>query len=103
MMEWLYLLHLIRPGAFEKPTPEEERSIDEHFEHLQRANRAGSLVLAGPCLDGAFGVVVFKAKDEEDARAFVAADPAVRDGIMRAELHPFRLSLVGRRKTEEEP
>jgi uncharacterized protein YciI len=43
-------------------------------------------------------VAVLEAADEEEARAFMEADPAVQAGVMLADLHPFRVSLLrGRR------
>jgi uncharacterized protein len=37
--------------------------------------------------------VIFEAADETVARSFMADDPAVRAGVMTAELHPFRVLL----------
>lgn len=91
--EFIYLLRLSRQEAFAAPTPDEEATLEAHFQHLQEAHRQGRLVLAGPCLAGAFGVVIFHASSLEEARAFMEADPAVRDGVMKAELHPFHISL----------
>lgn len=91
---FIYVLRPCRQGLSDAPTPEEEASLDEHFQYLRRELEEGGLILAGPCLDGALGVVVFRAPTEEAAREFMEADPAVRHGLMRAELHPFRVSLV---------
>jgi uncharacterized protein len=41
-----------------------------------------------------FGVVVFEAADEDAARRFMAADPAVVAGVMTATLHPSSLALL---------
>jgi len=67
--------------------------IRRHFVHLQQACSSGTVRLAGPATDGAFGIVIFEAEDETAARSFMADDPAVRAGVMTAELHPFRVSL----------
>jgi len=48
-------------------TPREEAVVEEHFAHLQRLLAEGRLILAGPCLDGTFGVVIFAATSEEEA------------------------------------
>ena len=53
------------------------------------------MLLAGPCLDGAFGIVLFEAESDEAARAFMASDPAIQGGVMTGELHPLRISLAG--------
>jgi len=48
----------------------------------------------GRARDGrGFGIVIFEVADETAARSFMADDPAVRAGVMIAELHPFRVSL----------
>ncbi|HTX90926.1 MAG TPA: YciI family protein [Anaerolineales bacterium] len=93
MPEYIYLIHPFRDGFFEAPTPEENTAMDEHYQYLQAALEAGALVLAGPCLDETFGVVIFKADDDEAAQAFMFADPSVKKNVMMAELHPMRISL----------
>jgi uncharacterized protein len=40
-----------------------------------------------------FGIVVFAAPSEEMAAELVHHDPAVQQGVMRAELFPFRVAL----------
>ena len=67
--------------------------MGEHFGYLKAKLEEGALVLAGPCLDAAFGLVVFHAEDEAEARRVMDGDPAVVHGIMDAELHGFRISL----------
>jgi len=61
---------------------------------LEDAKLETKVVLAGPCTDGAFGIVVFEADSEEDAAVYMNGDPAVEGGLMSAELHPFRISLM---------
>jgi uncharacterized protein YciI len=91
---FLYVLRLARLEAFEKMSPKEEAIIDEHFEYLKRKLAEKKLVLAGPCLDGKFGIVIFRAESEKEAEEFMKNDPAVRSRVMAAELHPFRVSLI---------
>jgi uncharacterized protein YciI len=95
MPEYLYLLHPYRHGFFEQPLPEEAAIMDEHFAYLQQAAARGQVLLAGPCLDDTFGLVVFRAASEEAAQAFMFDDPAVSKNVMAAELHPLRISLWG--------
>ena len=42
---------------------------------------------------GVIGIAVFRAADEAEALAIMQGDPAVRDGVMSAELFPFRIAL----------
>jgi uncharacterized protein YciI len=90
---WIYVVRLTRPAAMTLPTEEESVAIDRHFVRLQRACAEGTVRLAGPATDGAFGIVIFEAVDETAARAFAADDPAVLAGVMTAELHPFHVSM----------
>jgi uncharacterized protein YciI len=41
----------------------------------------------------AFGLVVFQAESQAAAEQLMNDDPAVRDGVMSAELFPFRVAL----------
>ncbi len=93
MEHHIYLLRPVRPELIDHATAEEEAVLDEHFRYLQAALRDGHLLLAGPCLDGAFGIVVFRAPSAEAALRFMQSDPAVAAGLMSAELHRFRPSL----------
>lgn len=90
---FVYVLKAYQHDLINNASPEEEKIIDMHFEHLKKALDKGTLILAGPCLDGEFGIVIFRAESEEEARAFMNSDPAVEAGLMSAELHPFRVSL----------
>jgi len=95
MSEYLYLIHPFRHGFFEAPTPEEESILTEHLAYLKKAAEGGIVLLAGPCLDETFGLVVFRAENDEAANAFMFADPGVKENVMVAELHPMRISIRG--------
>jgi uncharacterized protein YciI len=95
MPEYLYLIHPFRDGFFENPTSEENIIMDEHFQYLKQATQAATVLLAGPCLDNTFGIVIFHAENDEAALAFMFHDPSVMKNVMMAELHPLRVSLRG--------
>ena len=94
MPTFIYMLRPRSRSLIDETTPEEEARLGEHFDYLERALEDGKLILAGPCLDGEFGVVLFRAATENEALEFMQSDPAVRHGLMTAELHPFRVSLL---------
>ena len=96
MPEYIYLIHPLRDGFFEQPTPDEDAAMEAHFKYLQKATQDGTVILAGPCLDDTFGLVLFRAENDEAARAFMFKDPSVEANVMMAELHPFRTSLLGK-------
>jgi uncharacterized protein YciI len=93
MPTFIYVLRTKGRNYIDEATPEEEARLGEHFEYLQQVQGDGKLILAGPCEDGEFGIVVFRAASENEALKFMQNDPAVRHGLMTAELHPFRVSL----------
>jgi uncharacterized protein len=96
MSDYIYLIHPFRDGFYLQPTEEEALVMEEHFQYLEEAVESGAVILAGPCLDDTFGIVIFRAEDEEAARAFMLNDPSVKKNVMMAELHPIRLSLHSR-------
>lgn len=95
MAEYLYLIHPYRHGFFDSPTAEERSVMEEHFQYLQRGLEQGTVILAGPCLDDTFGLVILRAADEQAAQNFMVNDPSVVKNVMVAELHPLRISLHG--------
>lgn len=97
MPDYIYLIHPFRHELAFNPTVEEGKILDEHFTYLQQAAADGTVALAGPSLDGIFGIVIFHADDETAAERFMYNDPAVKGGLMVAELHPFHVAVVGDR------
>jgi uncharacterized protein YciI len=96
MLEYTYLIHPFRDGFFDNPTPEEKAIMGEHYAYLQEAAEAGIVLLAGPCTDDTFGLVIFHAENDETANSFMFADPSVKKNIMAAELHPLHISIQGK-------
>ncbi len=79
-------------------TGEENQALSRHFSHLQKLVKEGTVILAGRTQTTGpetFGVVIFYAQDDAAARAIMAADPAVAEGVMQAELFPYRVALMG--------
>jgi uncharacterized protein len=96
---YIYRIQLVRQEMLsEGSTPEEDRIIEDHFRYLERLTQEGVVRLAGRTLssDGAsFGIVILSADSEDSAEAVVREDPAVKGQVMRAELFPFRIALLG--------
>jgi uncharacterized protein YciI len=95
MPEYIYLIHPFRHEFFETPTPQEETLMEAHYEYLRQAASQGVVLLAGPCLDETFGVVVIRTENEQAAQDFMMNDPSVKGNVMMAELHPLKLSVGG--------
>ena len=95
--EFIYVLRLV-PRLYDDKnwTKEDNEVLERHFARFQEAIKSGQLILAGRTKepgDKTFGIAIFRASDEADARAFMEADPAVSGGLMTAELHPFAVAL----------
>lgn len=99
MTEFIYVLRPVRTDMLEKGlTGREGASLADHFAYLQALAADGSVLLAGRTVTTGpetFGLVLFQAADDAAAAAVMKNDPAVRDGIMTAEVWPFRVALVG--------
>ncbi|MEI2663731.1 YciI family protein [Rossellomorea sp. LJF3] len=100
-MEFIYVLKLIpRLHKEESWTGEDEGIVKRHFTRLKEMTESGVVILAGRTLneeENAFGIVVFEANDEEQAKVMMEDDPAVKEGIMTAELFPYRVALITER------
>ena len=96
---FLYKIQTVRPEMLSVgPTPGEEQIVSEHFTYLQGLTAAGVVLLAGRTLttdNSSFGIVILTAGSEQEARHIMLDDPAVQQRVMRAELYPFRLALLG--------
>ena len=98
LKQFLYMLRLAPrlhdEGAW---TDADKAAVSRHFAQLQEATASGRVILAGRTLepgDRTFGLVIFEARDEAEARRFMESDPAVVAGVMTATLHPYAVALA---------
>jgi uncharacterized protein YciI len=98
ILQFIYHFDPIRPELVTDPdawTEEDLRVGEAHFAYLKGATEEGIVLLAGRSLDGVGpAIVILEAETEEAAQKFTENDPFVASGLMRASLHPFRVSLV---------
>ncbi len=90
---YLILLRPSRADFLQTVTPDEQAVLGAHFVRLQKLQAEGKLLLAGPCEDAAYGLVIVRTTSEDEAKGIMADDPAVKAGIFTAELHPYIISL----------
>jgi len=97
--EFLYRLQPTRPAMLtDGLTAEEREAVAEHLAYLQRLAAAGVVLLFGRTQTtdaSTFGIVIYRAASLDEARQVMAHDPAVRAGVMRADVFPFRVAGVG--------
>jgi uncharacterized protein YciI len=96
--QYLYKIQPTRPEMLpDGPTSEEAERISQHFDYLKALVDKGIVILAGRTLNtdpSSFGIVIFNAATEVAARQLMNDDPAVKSGVMRAELYPYRVALL---------
>jgi uncharacterized protein YciI len=95
--QFLYTVRPVRKGMLtDGPSDQEDEIIAEHFHYLSTLAAKGVVEFAGRTDthdEKTFGIVVFHAHSETDALRIMQSDPAVSQGIMRAELFPFHLAI----------
>ena len=97
MNQWLYTLKPTRLGMLTEATPEEMETVSRHFAYLQDLTEKGVMILMGRTQnsdESTFGICIFEAENKSAARMIMEADPAVRAGVMRAELYPYKIALM---------
>lgn len=95
-------IYVVRPARREMltegPAPEESAIIGQHFTYLQDLAEKGTVLLVGRTQNNdetTFGLCIFEAGSEEEARTIMNQDPAVARGVMRAELFPYKIAIKG--------
>lgn len=98
MAQYLYRLSLTRPVLLtEGPNAAEQAILGRHLAYLEDLKARGHLILAGRTLTTGpetFGIAIYEAADETEARAIMTADPAVAEGLMTAEFFPYRVAVA---------
>ena len=97
MSQFLYRIQPARLGMLtEGPTERETQVLGEHFAYLAGLTDQGTVLMAGRTLNSderTFGIAILVASTSADAEAIMNDDPAVKHGVMRAELFPYRVAL----------
>ena len=77
-------------------TDEEREIMGQHAAYWQPFVDSGQMVIFGPVLDGtgSWGLGVVEADDEDELRAFAAADPAVVSATARLEIGKLLTGFV---------
>ena len=98
MNQYLYFLKPTRLGMVaEGPTPKEAETVSRHYAYLEDLTEKGIMILVGRTQnsdESTFGIAIFEAEDESAARMIMEADPAVRAGVMCADLYPYQIALM---------
>jgi uncharacterized protein YciI len=95
MKTYAYILklesRLYEDGAW---TEADHRIIDEHYQRIKRDFEVGKIIHVGRTADATgdgFGLVVFKAQDDEGAKGYAAGDPAVIAKMMSVSVKEYKV------------
>jgi uncharacterized protein YciI len=89
------VIHSPGPKWLPGKTLFEQPGVREHVEHYRKFLEAGKLALGGPHLDSkAGGMMIPSASVSEDEVArYAADDPAVKSGLLLAEVRPWLIGM----------
>jgi uncharacterized protein YciI len=93
-LQFVYIIRPFKENFAETAAESENEIMGLHFNYLKEMLAEGKLILAGPETTGKFGLCVIETESEQEARHIMENDPAVRSGIVSAELYPYRVSLI---------
>lgn len=97
MPQFLYQVRPTRLAMLtEGPTEQESAILGRHFAYLEQLLAQGVLLMAGRTLTEdarTFGIAILEAESEAAALRWMQDDPAVAEGVMWAELFPYRVAL----------
>lgn len=91
--QYLLRVEMVRSGfTFQNMTPEEGRILTQHGAYLKALLDQGKLTFSGQAFDpkGLWGVIVLNAANAGAATEIMNNDPAVKAGIFRGDVIPFR-------------
>lgn len=104
MTTYYFCLLTRGPNAGTGTREERQQAQAAHMANIQRLADSGKLLVAGPFMDGGDwrGIFIFKCANLEEAQALVASDPLIKDGRLKAEIHPW-LTMKGNIRDPEFP
>jgi uncharacterized protein len=96
MSAFVFRLIAPRPTFALDMTDEEREVMGRHAAHWQPLIDSGQMVVFGPVLEdtGSWGLGVIELEDEDELRAFAAADPAVVTGTATIEIGRMAAGFV---------
>lgn len=96
MLQFLYKTTAARlEMVTEGPTEREATIVLRHFNYLKSLTDIGTVLLFGRTQNSGattFGIAILRAESEDEARSIMNNDPAVKEGVMRVELYPYKVA-----------
>lgn len=95
-METEYYVFLHSPGPnWLDGKPITAQPLGGHFEYMDQLEAEKKLILGGGFTDHSGAMGVLRVSRLGEAREIVDNDPAVKDGIVTAEVHPWYVTVAG--------
>jgi uncharacterized protein len=100
LKEYLGVLTLTEKYRDDKNwTNADQAIVGQHFQRLVKYKTEGIVILAGRTQyetnnPDMMGLVIFYAKDDAAAQTFMQEDPAVKNNIMLAKVHPYGIAVT---------
>jgi len=63
--------------------------LQEHLEYMLALHKNGELLMGGPVVGVAGGLVILKVDSKDRARALIGQDPAIIDQTLKAKLYEW--------------
>lgn len=91
-----YFVFIYTPGpAWIKDQPITAQPLNKHFAYMAKLESDKILMLGGPFKDHSGAIGVLQARTLEEATKIIANDPAVKDGVVNAEVKGWHAAVVG--------
>jgi uncharacterized protein YciI len=87
-----YFIVFLRPGAkMNSDTATVQHILKEHLRYSTKMYNEGQAHVLGPVLDesSVCGIVIYGTSTIQEAKAFAEQDPAVKEGVFIADVHPW--------------
>lgn len=95
-MDTEYYVFIHKPGPnWLRGKPVNEQPLSGHFEYMTKLEHENVLVLGGGFTDNSGAMGILRARNIAEAEKTVNADPAVQEGIVVTEVHPYYITVVG--------
>lgn len=87
----IYLFQYSRGPAWREGVPMRQQGLGPHAAYMQQLQNEGRLFAGGGYASDDGGMAIVTAANIEEARAMLAADPAITSGIFVAELRHWQV------------
>lgn len=97
MMKTDYYVFIYLPGPnWLTNQPITKQPLAGHFQYMNRLEAEEKLVLGGGFTDNSGAMGMLLASGLKEAREIIENDPAIKEGIVIAQIHPYYVTVAGK-------